>query len=67
MLQEFSPSLERPAKERKLPCIWHPSGVHGGPALSRAGRGGHVILPYTKPQTIGFLRLLLIWEADSTG
>ena len=28
-LQEFFALLASPAKERKLPCIWHPSGGHG--------------------------------------
>lgn len=68
MLQEFSTSLERPTKERKLPCIWHPSGAHGDPLSPGLGGEGMLFFRTQSRRHICFLRLLLILlEADNTG
>lgn len=49
-LQEFFTLLESPARERKLPCIWHPSGAHRGPWLSPILGGEGMLLFVTKLQ-----------------
>ena len=63
-LQEFFALLASPAKERKLPCIWHPSGGHGDWWACSPRLGGEVMLLFFhKAADVScFLRWLCIWS-----